>query len=92
MTPRVVVLSAPSGGGKTTITQALLARRADVGYSVSATTRRARPGEQDGIAYHFLTRDAFAHRREAGEFVEWILSDDGQTLLAEFGFQSPTDE
>jgi len=71
VTPRVVVLSAPSGGGKTTITQALLARRPDVGYSVSATTRRPRPGEQDHVAYHFLTRDEFARRREAGEFVEW---------------------
>ena len=71
MTPRVVVLSAPSGGGKTTITQALLARRPDVGYSVSATTRRPRPGEQDHVAYHFLTRDEFARRRDAGEFVEW---------------------
>jgi guanylate kinase len=71
VTPRVVVLSAPSGGGKTTITKALLARRTDIGYSVSATTRRPRPGEQDGVAYHFLTRDAFVLRREAGEFVEW---------------------
>ena len=71
MTPRVVVLSAPSGGGKTTITQALLARRPDVGYSVSATTRSPRPGERDGAAYHFLTRDEFSRRRQAGEFVEW---------------------
>ena len=71
MTPRVVVLSAPSGGGKTTITKALLARRPDVGFSVSATTRRPRPGEQNHVAYHFLTRDEFARRRDAGEFVEW---------------------
>jgi len=71
VTPRVVVLSAPSGGGKTTITKALLARRPDVGFSVSATTRRPRPGEQNHVAYHFLTRDEFARRRDAGEFVEW---------------------
>ena len=71
MTPRVVVLSAPSGGGKTTITKALLARRPDVGFSVSATTRRPRPGEQNHVAYHFLTRDEFARRRDAGAFVEW---------------------
>ena len=71
MTPRIVVLSAPSGGGKTTIAKQLLARRPDVGYSVSATTRRPRSDEQDGLAYHFLTRDEFARRRAAGEFVEW---------------------
>src|SRR5207247_772618 len=71
VTPRVVVLSAPSGGGKTTIAKALLARRPDIGYSVSATTRPPRPGEQNGVAYHFLSRDEFARRRDAGEFVEW---------------------
>jgi len=71
VTPRIVVLSAPSGGGKTTIAKQLLARRPDVGYSVSATTRRPRSDEQDGVAYHFLTRDEFARRRAAGEFVEW---------------------
>ncbi|HYK83118.1 MAG TPA: guanylate kinase [Gemmatimonadales bacterium] len=71
MTPRVVVLSAPSGGGKTTITRALLGRRADVGYSVSATTRQPRPGERDGAAYHFLRRAQFEQRRAAGEFLEW---------------------
>ena len=72
MTPRVVVLAAPSGGGKTTITRALRTRLpALFGYSVSATTRRARPGEHDGEAYHFLTREEFLRRREAGEFLEW---------------------
>ncbi|HEY6808171.1 MAG TPA: guanylate kinase [Gemmatimonadales bacterium] len=70
MTPRVVVLSSPSGGGKTTITKRLLAARPDVGYSVSATTRAPRPGEQDGVAYHFLSRDEFARREAAGEFLE----------------------
>src|SRR5438132_296607 len=71
-TPRVVVLAAPSGGGKTTIARELRTRLpALFGYSVSATTRKARPGEQDGEAYHFLTRDEFLRRREAGEFLEW---------------------
>jgi len=69
--PRVVVLAAPSGGGKTTIARELRTRAADsFGYSVSATTRKARPGERDGEAYHFLTRDEFERRREAGEFLE----------------------
>ena len=70
MKPVVVVLSAPSGGGKTTIARALLAERRDVGYSVSATTRPPRPGEQDGQAYHFLSRAEFERRRRAGEFLE----------------------
>lgn len=71
MTPRVVILSAPSGGGKTTISRALLARRPDVGYSVSATTRPPRPGERDGESYHFVTWAEFDRRVAAGEFLEW---------------------
>lgn len=72
MTPRVVVLAAPSGGGKTTITREIRTRLPDVfGYSVSATTRKARPGERNGEAYHFLTREEFLRRRQAGEFLEW---------------------
>jgi guanylate kinase len=72
VTPRVVVLAAPSGGGKTTITREIRTRLPDVfGYSVSATTRKARPGERDGEAYHFLTREEFLRRRQAGEFLEW---------------------
>ena len=70
MTPRIVVLAAPSGGGKTTIAKALVAGRADVGFSVSATTRAPRPGEKNGAAYYFVSREEFARRRAAGEFVE----------------------
>lgn len=69
--PRVVVLAAPSGAGKTTIARQLRTQLPDeFGYSVSGTTRKARPGERDGEAYHFLTRDEFVRRREAGEFLE----------------------
>lgn len=70
MTPRLVVLSAPSGGGKTTITKEILARRRDVGYSVSATTRAPRPGERDGQAYHFLSAARFAELEKQGAFLE----------------------
>ncbi len=66
-----LVLSAPSGGGKTTIANALVAARDDVGYSVSATTRAARPKERDGVDYHFITREEFERRVQAGEFLEW---------------------
>ncbi len=72
MTPKVVILSAPSGGGKTAVTKALLERYPDrFGYSVSATTRKPRPGEQEGKAYHFISREEFERRAEAGEFLEW---------------------
>ena len=71
MIPFLLVLSAPSGGGKTTIARALLAAREDLGFSVSATTRAPREGERDGEAYWFLTPDQFAQRIAADEFLEW---------------------
>ena len=70
MTPFLLVLSSPSGGGKTTIARQLLLAREDLGYSVSATTRPRRNGEEDGVDYHFLTRDEFLRREAAGEFLE----------------------
>lgn len=65
-----VILSSPSGGGKTSIAHALLKRRPDVGYSVSATTRPPRAGEVDGRDYHFLSAAEFAERRGADAFAE----------------------
>jgi guanylate kinase len=67
----LLVLSAPSGGGKTSIAKRLLQVRSDVGYSVSATTRATRNGEREGHDYHFLSRAEFERRRNAGEFLEW---------------------
>jgi len=71
MTPFLLILSSPSGAGKTTITKALLAAREDLGFSVSATTRSPRPGEADGVDYYFLTPGEFERRRAAGAFLEW---------------------
>jgi guanylate kinase len=68
--PFPIILSAPSGGGKTTIARELLRQRSDVGYSISCTTRLPRPGETDGKDYHFLTREEFLRRRAAGDFAE----------------------
>lgn len=70
MTTFPVILSAPSGGGKTTIAKALLARRQDIGYSVSCTTRQPRPGEIQAKDYYFLSRTEFLGKRERGEFAE----------------------
>ena len=71
MTPRIVVLSAPSGGGKTTIAKAVRERHPDrFGFSVSATTRKKRVGEQDGVDYYFWNRKAFGEAQQAGKFVE----------------------
>jgi guanylate kinase len=66
-----VILSSPSGGGKTTICKELLAVRPDVGYSVSATTRLPRAAEVDGRDYYFLSQGEFQSRQERGEFAEW---------------------
>lgn len=66
-----VILSAPSGGGKTTIARRLLELRSDVGYSVSCTTRKPRDGERDGHDYHFLSRTAFEEAITSGKFAEW---------------------
>jgi guanylate kinase len=69
--PFLLVLSAPSGGGKSSIARNLLQGRDDLGYSVSATTRPKREGEREGVDYHFLSREEFIRRRDAGEFLEW---------------------
>jgi guanylate kinase len=67
----LVVVSGPSGVGKTSFCTHLLETRDDVIRSVSATTRAMRPGEVDGRDYFFLAPDAFAARAEAGEFLEF---------------------
>jgi guanylate kinase len=71
--PFPVVLSAPSGVGKTTIARELMARRSDVGYSVSCTTRAPRSTETNSADYHFISDDEFAARAGRGEFAEWAM-------------------
>ncbi len=67
----LIIFSAPSGSGKTTIVRSLMAKFPWLKFSVSATTREPRPGEQDGIDYHFLSETEFAKRIDSGEFAEW---------------------
>ena len=66
----MVVLSSPSGAGKTTLTRRLLAENTDMTMSVSATTRPPRSGERDGEDYYFVTKTRFAELEEQGEFLE----------------------
>lgn len=69
-TGTLYVISAPSGAGKTSLVGAMLKRDARLGVSVSHTTRPMRPGEQDGVNYHFVPREAFEAMIGRGEFLE----------------------
>jgi guanylate kinase len=68
--PLLIVISAPSGGGKTTLCQQLLAARPDMTRAVTCTTRDPRPGEKDGVDYYFLDAGSFLKRVQAGNFLE----------------------
>ncbi len=68
--PLLVVISAPSGGGKTTLCQQLLAARPQMTRAVTCTTRQPRPGERDGVDYYFLDADSFLKRVQSGHFLE----------------------
>lgn len=68
---KTFIVSGPSGAGKSTVLKALLERRDHVVFSVSATTRGARPGEVDGVHYHFLTVDTFREWIAREEFLEY---------------------
>ena len=67
----LIVLSSPSGAGKSTIARMLLEADSEVTMSISATTRPMRPGEVDNVDYHFVDEDGFDAMIEDGEFVEW---------------------
>jgi len=68
---RLVVISAPSGTGKGTVINELLKLRPELVFSVSATTRKPRPGETSGVEYHFLSQDQFNKMIENGDFLEY---------------------
>jgi guanylate kinase len=68
--PSVFVITGPSGVGKGTVIRALRERHPEIALSVSATTRKPREGENDGVDYHFLTTEEFDRRVAAGDFVE----------------------
>jgi guanylate kinase len=68
---KVFVITGPSGVGKGTLIRELLQRVPDLELSISATTRRPRAGEEDGVDYHFLSAEEFARRREQNDFLEF---------------------
>lgn len=71
MSPRLLVLCGPSGAGKSTLVKHLMDEFSDsFGFSVSHTTRSPRPGEEEGVHYHFVSRDEMTAGVERGEFLE----------------------
>ncbi|MGL1832031.1 guanylate kinase [Rhodocyclaceae bacterium SMB388] len=71
MAGTLIIITAPSGAGKTTLVKGLLERDGQVQLSISFTTRDPRPGEQDGREYHFVDVASFRTLRDRGEFLEW---------------------
>ena len=69
----MLVLSSPSGAGKTTLARRLLDEEPGIVMSISHTTRPKRKGEKDGEDYHFVDRDTFTRMRDHGEFLEWAV-------------------
>jgi guanylate kinase len=67
----LLIISSPSGAGKTTLTRDLLSRFPELTFSISHTTRKPRPAEVDGQDYHFISREEFAQRVTENAFVEW---------------------
>lgn len=71
MNEKLIIISAPSGAGKTTVVKHLLKSNLNLVFSVSATTRSPRPGERDGEDYYFLSIEEFRKRVRNDEFIEW---------------------
>lgn len=67
------IIAAPSGGGKSTLCREALKRFSDMHYSVSYTTRKRRPGEQDGVDYHFIGKRDFRNGIKTGKWAEWAV-------------------
>ena len=74
---KIIIITAPSGSGKTSITKYLMQKFPELSFSVSATTRPPRPKEQNGVDYYFLSTEAFKSKIEAQEFIEYEMVYEG---------------
>jgi len=75
---KIIIITAPSGAGKTSITRHLLKRFPQLAFSISAATRPARGFEKDGVDYYFISTQAFQHKIQENEFVEWEMVYEGK--------------
>ena len=74
---KIIIITAPSGSGKTSITKYLMQKFPELSFSVSVTTRPPRPKEQNGVDYYFLSTEAFKSKIEAQEFIEYEMVYEG---------------
>jgi guanylate kinase len=75
---KIIIITAPSGAGKTSITRQLLQQYPQLAFSISAATRPARGKEKDGVDYYFISTEAFQHKIQDNEFVEWEMVYEGK--------------
>jgi guanylate kinase len=75
---KIVIITAPSGAGKTSITHYLMQKFPQLTFSVSAATRKARGNEKDGVDYHFIAEEEFKQKIQHNEFVEWEMVYEGK--------------
>jgi guanylate kinase len=75
---KILIITAPSGAGKTSITKHLMQRFPQLAFSVSAATRKARGTEKDGVDYHFISEDTFKQKIQENAFVEWEMVYEGK--------------
>ena len=75
---KIIIITAPSGAGKTSITRFLLREFPQLSFSVSASTRSARTNEKNGVDYYFMTTDEFTRKIQQNEFVEWEMVYEGK--------------
>ncbi len=75
---KIIIITAPSGAGKTSITKHLMQHFPQLAFSVSAATRQARGIEKDGVDYHFISTDDFKQKIQHNEFIEWEMVYEGK--------------
>ena len=83
---KLIIITAPSGAGKTSITRHLMKTFPQLAFSISAATRQPRGSEQNGVDYHFISVEEFQYKIQHNEFVEWEMVYEGKyygTLKAE---------